>query len=134
MNNNKSNINMRNQHNDTWFKISDTWTRSIRDVDKQASIDESTLSNVERQIKISHQNGTIWEAVRKPDEILFERLIQHDRSNVDVRGPMGECPIHMLFLYGTEKHFKLAQYLIIHFPHTLIQICDQDVNFKSFFT
>ncbi|CAF3650671.1 unnamed protein product [Adineta steineri] len=82
----------------------------------------SVLSAVERQTEASRKGGTIWEAVRKADEEGFQRLVTLDPKNVDARGPVGECPIHMLFLYGTETHLKMAQYLIRNFPYTITQI------------
>ncbi len=86
------------------------------------------LSAVERQAENSRKGGTIWEAVRKADEAQFKRLLDVDPKNADARGPIGECPIHMLFLYGTENHLKMARYLITKFPHTLTQTYNQAVN------
>jgi len=86
------------------------------------------LSAVERQTENSRKGGTIWEAVRKADEDAFKRLVNQDQSNVDARGPVGECPVHMLFLYGTETHLNMARYLIEHFPYTITQIYNQPVN------
>jgi hypothetical protein len=86
------------------------------------------LSAVERQTENSRKGGTIWEAVRKADEPAFQRLVNENRSNVDARGPVGECPVHMLFLYGTETHLNMARYMITHFPHTITQIYNQAVN------
>jgi hypothetical protein len=68
------------------------------------------LSAVERQTENSRKGGTIWEAVRKADEDAFK------------------CPVHMLFLYGTETHLNMARYLIAHFPYTITQIYNQPVN------
>ena len=31
-------------------------------------------------------------------------------------GAVGECPIHMLFLYGTDAHLEIARDLLIRFP------------------
>jgi hypothetical protein len=95
-----------------------------------ASSDELKLSAVERQTENSRKGGTIWEAVRKADEPAFKRLLKEDPLNVDARGPVGECPAHMLFLYGTESHLNMARYLVTNFPHTITQIYNQDVNYK----
>jgi len=86
------------------------------------------LSAVERQTENSRKGGTIWEAVRKADEDAFKRLVNQNQENVDARGPVGECPVHMLFLYGTETHLNMARYLIEHFPYTITQIYNQPVN------
>jgi hypothetical protein len=90
--------------------------------------EESKLSAVEKQAENSRKGGTIWEAVRKADEAQFKRLLSDDPKNADARGPIGECPIHMLFLYGTETHLNMARYLITQFPHTLTQTYNQAVN------
>ena len=51
-----------------------------------------------------------------------------------LEGPVGECPIHMLFLYGSETHLNMAQYIISHFPHTITQIYNGAVSYpKTFF-
>ena len=86
------------------------------------------LSAVERQTENSRKGGTIWEAVRKGDEEAFIRLVKQDPKNVDARGPVGECPVHMLFLYGSEAHLNIARYLITNFPYTITQIYDQSVS------
>lgn len=95
---------------------------------KQEEHNSSTLSAVERQTENSRKGGTIWEAVRKADRPAMERLVNENRDSVNARGPVGECPIHMLFLYGSETHLQMAQYIISHFPHTITQIYNQEVN------
>lgn len=92
------------------------------------------LSAVERQTENSRKGGTIWEAIRKADEPAFKRLVTQDRINVDARGPVGECPIHMLFLYGSETHLQMARYLITQFPHTITQIYNQPVEISNRFS
>lgn len=114
--------------------VNTIWSRLVNTVgnSRQASIDvvedDLDLSAVERQTENSRKGGTIWEAVRKADEATFKRLLQANPSNADARGPVGDCPIHMLFLYGTEAHLSMARYLIINFPHTITQIYDKQVN------
>ncbi len=88
----------------------------------------SNLSAVERQTEASHKGGTIWEAVRKADQAALERLLDVDPNNVNARGPVGDCPIHMLFLYGTEAHLNMARYLLTRFPETVVQIYNQPVS------
>jgi len=91
--------------------------------------EKSNQSAVERQTEASHKGGTIWEAVRKADQAALERLLQDDPHNVQTRGPVGECPIHMLFLYGTEAHLNMARYLMTRFPETIVQIYNQPVSY-----
>ena len=117
--------------------VSIIWNRLLfgagkkrNDVASDDTDSQSKLSAVERQTENSRKGGTIWEAVRKADEITFKRLVNEDRNNVEARGPVGECPVHMLFLYGSEIHLQIAQYLITNFPRTIIQIYNQPVTFE----
>jgi hypothetical protein len=89
---------------------------------------ESSLSAVEQQTEASHKGGTIWEAVRKADQAALERLLDDDPNNVNARGAVGDCPIHMLFLYGTEVHLNMARYLIRRFPEIVVQIYNEAVS------
>ncbi|CAF0965109.1 unnamed protein product [Rotaria sordida] len=90
------------------------------------ALDEGlNLSAVEQQTEASHKDGPIWEAVRKADQAALERLLDADHNSIYARGPVGDCPIHMLFLYGTEAHLNTARYLITRFPETVIQIYNQ---------
>jgi len=90
--------------------------------------EDSSRSAVERQTENVHRHGTIWEAVRKADQVALEHLLDINPDKINTRGPVGDCPIHLLFLYGTEAHLKLARYVITHFPETLIQIYNQAVS------
>ena len=126
------------QKNESPSMVHNIWSRisfpgKNADANKKKEQAALELSAVERQTENSRKGGTIWEAVRKADEASFQRLVNTDASNVDARGPVGECPIHMLFLYGTETHLKMARYLITHFPHTITQIYNQPVKKKQIF-
>jgi hypothetical protein len=90
--------------------------------------EKSNQSAVERQTEASHKGGTIWEAVRKADQAALERLLNADPNNIQTRGPVGECPIHMLFLYGTEAHLNMALYVMTRFPETIVQFYNQTVS------
>jgi hypothetical protein len=100
------------------------WSRLIFNVNTKKDLmnDPSTGSAVERQTENSRKGGTIWQTLLKADHAAMESLVKEDPKNVDARGPVGECPIHMLFLYGTETHLSMARYLIKHFPRTITQI------------
>lgn len=115
--------------------VSNIWSRLMLGVAQKRKdlvlndvSEQLKLSAVERQTENSRKGGTIWEAIRKADEPTFKRLVDEDRENVDARGPVGECPIHMLFLYGSETHLQMARYLITQFPHTITQIYNQPVD------
>ncbi|CAF2968451.1 unnamed protein product [Rotaria sp. Silwood2] len=96
-----------------------------KELEAEALDERSNQSAVERQTEASHKSGTIWEAVRKADQAALERLLDADSNSINARGPVGECPIHMLFLYGTEAHLNMAQYLITRFPETIVQSYNQ---------
>ena len=38
------------------------------------------------------------------------------------RGAMKELPLHLCFLYNSEKHFKIAKYLLEKFNDTILTI------------
>ncbi|CAF1277507.1 unnamed protein product [Adineta steineri] len=105
--------------------VSSIWARLIKVAQQKKVKEESTLSAVERQTEQSRKGGTIWEAVRKADEEAMKRLVGLDPANVNDRGPVGECPIHMLFLYGSETHLNMGRWLIINYPSTITQIYNQ---------
>lgn len=89
---------------------------------------ESSLSAVEKQTEASHKGGTIWEAVRKADQAALEYLLDNDSNTINERGAVGDCPIHMLFLYGTELHLNMARYLIRRFPEIVVQMYNEPVS------
>jgi hypothetical protein len=105
------------------------WSRLVFNVQTKKDLldDPSTGSAVERQTENSRKGGTIWQSLLKADHAAMESLVKENPKNVDARGPVGECPIHMLFLYGTETHLSMARYLIKHFPRTITQIYNQPV-------
>ncbi|CAF3028123.1 unnamed protein product [Rotaria sp. Silwood2] len=75
-----------------------------------------------------HKNDTIWTAIRKADKQALKQIINVNPDVINIRGPVGECPIHMLFLYGTEAHLDIARYLITQFPHIVTQIYNQSID------
>ncbi|CAF2776722.1 unnamed protein product [Rotaria sp. Silwood2] len=77
---------------------------------------------VEQQTELMYKDNTIWTAVFTADEDAINRLIDADPNVIMSRGALGDCPIHMLFLYGTDKHLKIARDLIIRFPMIMTQI------------
>jgi len=92
------------------------------------SEEKSGLTAVEKQTEVSRKKGTIWEAVLKADQETLERLLHENPNIINARGPVGECPIHMLFLYGSETHLNMAQYLIKRFPQIIVQIYNKPVS------
>ncbi|CAF1001466.1 unnamed protein product, partial [Didymodactylos carnosus] len=80
----------------------------------------SLLGNdVEKQTDAALEYGTIWYIIRKANQKQLEKLLNKDPDKVNERGLLGECPLHMLFLYGMPKHLQLAKYIINKFPDTI---------------
>ena len=92
------------------------------------SEEKSGLTAVEQQTEVSRKKGTIWEAILSADQDTLERLLHGNPNIINARGPVGECPIHMLFLYGSETHLNMAQYLIRRFPQITVQIYNKPVS------
>ncbi|CAF3846045.1 unnamed protein product [Rotaria sp. Silwood1] len=82
----------------------------------------SNQSEVEQQTELMYKDNTIWTAVFNADKAAIDRLIDADADVINMIGAVGECPIHMLFLYGTYTHLKIARDLIIRFPMIVTQI------------
>jgi len=110
--------------------VQSIWSRLILNVrqTKDTGQETSEADAVERQTENSRRGGTIWQAALKADFESLKRLIAEDPKIVDSRGAVGECPIHMLFLYGSEVHLQMARYIITNFPHTITQIYNGAVN------
>ena len=85
-------------------------------------------SDVEEQTELMYNGDTIWTAVYNADKLAIERLIAIDSDVINARGAVGECPIHMLFLNGSDKHLAIAQDLIIRFPTIVTQIYNKPVS------
>ena len=70
---------------------------------------------VEEQTERMYEGNTIWTAVFNADKNAIDALIDADPNIINIRGAVGECPIHMLFLYATTEHLMIAQDLITRF-------------------
>jgi hypothetical protein len=83
---------------------------------------------VEQQTELMYKDDTIWTAVFNADKAAIEILIENDPDVIEMRGAVGECPIHMLFLYGTSEHLMIARDLLIRFPKIVTQIYNKPVS------
>ena len=83
---------------------------------------------VEQQTELMYRDDTIWTAVFKADRLAIERLIELDANVVYARGAVGECPIHMLFLCGTDAHLSIARDLLRRFPAIVTQTYNKPVG------
>ncbi|CAF1345973.1 unnamed protein product [Rotaria sordida] len=81
----------------------------------------SDNSEVEQQTELMLEDNTIWRAVYNADKIAIDRFIDADPDLINKRGAVGECPIHLLFLRGTDAHFDIARDLILRFPTIVTQ-------------
>lgn len=75
-----------------------------------------------------YKEGTIWTAVFQADKYAIDKLIDMNPDVINFRGAVGECPIHVLFLYGTNEHLSIARDLITRFPAIVTQIYNKPVN------
>ncbi|CAF4809152.1 unnamed protein product [Rotaria sp. Silwood1] len=89
----------------------------------------SNQSEVEQQTELMYKDNTIWTAVFNADKTAIDKLIDNDPDIINTRGAVGECPIHMLFLYGTDKHLEIARDLIIRFPMIVTQIYNKPIYY-----
>lgn len=83
---------------------------------------------VEQQTELMYKDDTIWTAVFNADKSAIEILIENDPDVIEMRGAVGECPIHMLFLYGTNEHLMIARDLITRYPKIVTQIYNKSVS------
>jgi hypothetical protein len=81
-----------------------------------------------------YTDDTIWPAVFNADKNAIQSLIEADPNVVHARGAVGECPIHMLFLCGSEAHLEIAQDLILRFPSIVTQIYNKPVCASASFS
>ncbi|CAF0946381.1 unnamed protein product, partial [Didymodactylos carnosus] len=86
---------------------------------------DSNSMAVEKQTEAARQTGTIWDIIRKADQASLEYMLSTDPSKVNERGFVGECPLHMMFIYGTDSHIEMAKYVIGKFPDATTQIYNQ---------
>lgn len=74
-----------------------------------------------------HKAGTIWSAVLKADREAIGLHIARNQEILETRGGVGECPIHMLFLYGSDAHLDIARELLTEYPQLAKQIYNKEV-------
>lgn len=75
-----------------------------------------------------YRDDTIWTAIFRADRSMIEKLIEMNPKVIGERGAVGECPIHLLFLCGTDEHLSIARDLIERFPSIATQIYNEPVS------
>lgn len=93
-------------------------------VDGHEASDQSVLTQTESM----HKAGTIWSAVLKADREAIGLQIVTNPKILETRGGVGECPIHMLFLYGSDAHLNIARELLTECPELAKQIYNEKVT------
>lgn len=64
----------------------------------------------------------MWKALKEGDFEQFKREINADRRKATARGPVGELPVHVAFLYNSAKHMEIAKWLMAEFPETVSEV------------
>lgn len=73
----------------------------------------------EEQTEVSRSSGNIWNAILTANEEQVFALVEKDAKIIDSRGPVGETPLHMCFLFHSPAHLELAKKIMDRFPHTI---------------
>lgn len=100
----------------------------IRVVSRSVSIDQL---DVEQQTELMHKKDTIWAAIFRADRDAIEKFIEKNPEIINERGPVGECPIHLLFLLASDECLSIARDLIERFPNIVTQIYNKPVRQKK---
>ena len=84
---------------------------------------KESLSNddLQKQAEAAHQDG-IWSYLLEGNYEKVVSIIENNNSMAYTRGAMKELPLHLCFLYNSEKHFKIAKYLLEKFNDTILTI------------
>ena len=80
------------------------------------------------QTESMHKAGTIWSDVLKADREAIGLQIATNQDILKTRGGVGECPIHMLFLYGSDAHLEIARELLTEYPDLAEQFYNEKVT------
>lgn len=84
--------------------------------------------DVEQQTELMHQENTIWTAAYRADHETINQLIAENPDVIYTRGAVGECPIHVLFLCGSEEHLTIARDLLERYPNLVTLIYNKHVR------
>ena len=76
---------------------------------------------LQKQAEIAHQEG-IWSALLEGNVSKVKTIMLNQPETATMRGAMKELPLHLCFLYNSEKHFEIAKFLMQTFPETVTAI------------
>lgn len=72
---------------------------------------------VEAQAESTRSGSSIWNALLRADGKALEAIIaEHGVGILQERGPVGECPIHLAFLYNSPDHAEIIDIILAHDP------------------
>ncbi len=77
------------------------------------NIEKNTLSDkkVEEQTVASSEGESIWSFIHNEDIAGLKALVTRKPDSMEERGPVGEIPLHLCFLYGSPKQLEMAWWL-----------------------
>ena len=74
---------------------------------------------VEAQAENVRVGDNIWNTILRADLERLQQMIETNGIGIlQDRGPVGECPLHLAFLYNSEAHTRLIDYIISCDPLT----------------
>lgn len=82
---------------------------------------EEVDNDVEQQTEQSRAKDTIWSYIHSGNVEGVKTLISQKASVMRERGPVGEIPLHLCFLYSSEKQIQMAWDMIEVDPTLLLE-------------
>jgi hypothetical protein len=78
-----------------------------------------TTDDLAAPVELPRAEDRIWSALLKADLAAVRKIVDNDPVVCFERGGVGEVPLHLAFLYNSDKHFEIAQFLIDRVPECL---------------
>jgi ankyrin repeat protein len=99
-----------------------------KDVSKRFSLSPSKAQqdDVSDQTALFNEKGTIWEAVKSGNIDAARAMCKQKPKLLDERGPVGENPLHLCFLFNMPTQLQLAKDLLTEHPEYLDAIYEND--------
>eukprot|EP00808_Paulinella_micropora_P001841 g12152.t1 len=85
----------------------------------EAALDNRSheATNIEQQtVRALSSTKTIWSAVRQADFLEVRRMVEECPLLLRERGPVGDTPTLVCFLYGSEPHLRIVEWILNKFP------------------
>lgn len=68
----------------------------------------SGVEDLQKQAEAAHKEG-IWSSLLEGNFEKVKAIITANPEVATQRGAMKELPLHLAFLYNSEKHFRIAK-------------------------